>query len=95
MVLYVMYRKNKTIILEDQKLPDQVKADVDQKLDDTHTIMMAEVQVISSNNKSEKDQKHDDNEMMNKNQFVRAQTGHCAISMEGPASQCQTVKCAA
>ncbi|PON95705.1 Bidirectional sugar transporter SWEET10-like [Trema orientale] len=104
MVLYVMYRKNKTVVLlEEQKLPEQVKADVDQKLDNnnSHTVMMAEVQVISSNSKPEKDQNDDDlddhDKKKNKNQLVRPQTGYCVINMEGQglASQCQTVKCAA
>ncbi|PON77218.1 Bidirectional sugar transporter SWEET10-like [Parasponia andersonii] len=104
MVLYVMYRKNKTVaLLEEQKLPEQVKADVNQKLDNnnSHTVMMAEVQVISSNSKTEKDQNDDDlddhDEMKNKNQLVRPQTGYCVINMErqGLASQCQTVKCVA
>ncbi|XP_062115857.1 bidirectional sugar transporter N3-like [Humulus lupulus] len=108
MVLYMKYRKNKTVMLEEQKLPEEaVKSEVDhQKLDDhSHTIMMAEVQVINTcdnNNKTQKDQNDDDDQermMMNKNQFVVPQTGHCAINMEGPPAsthtQCQTVNCAA
>ncbi|KAM6594747.1 hypothetical protein CsatA_002450 [Cannabis sativa] len=107
MALYIKYRKNKSVMLEEQKLPEQlaVKSELgDEKLDHdnhNHTIMMAEVQVINTSDDKKKAQNDQNEERMSKNQFVVPQTGHCAINMEGPGpspspiTPCQTVNCVA
>lgn len=93
MVLYVIYRKNKTVILEEQKVQEQIKADVEK----AETIAVAEVQVISTESNNDNKEKENDLAIKTNNQLGHAQTHHCVINMEPPLPliPCQAVKCGA
>ncbi|EXB54898.1 Bidirectional sugar transporter SWEET12 [Morus notabilis] len=97
MVLYVIYRKNKTVLVEEQKVQEQIKADIEK----AETIIMAEVQVISTesnnNNESKEKEKINHENFINNssNQFAHAQTHHCVFNREAPLTPCQAIKCEA
>lgn len=93
MVLYMIYRKNKTVILEEQKVQEQIKADVEK----AETIVVAEVQVISTESNNNDKEKENDLAIKTNNQLVHAQTHHCVINMEPPLplTPCQAVQCEA
>lgn len=93
MVLYMIYRKNKTVFLEEQKVQEQIKADVEK----AETIMVAEVQVIATESNNNDKEKENDLGIKTNNQLVHAQTHHCVINMEPPLplTPCQAVKCEA